>query len=276
MNLLKLPRSFTLVGITPLVLVVCFTGHLSPVGAQPARPVNKTPNSGGVRLTPLLLSQMAKQKPFDFSGDGRPGRRAGGGSRSPCPSVDPPLTALIPATNWGKTVVERPTFWAYVPYSPQAVPVGEFSLQDEKGRDVYRTPLTLPKTPGLVSFSIPPTAAPLEINQWYRWYFKLYCQPQKLSTPVFVQGWVQRVELAPALESQLKATTPQEYTAYATNLIWYDALSRLAEMRFTNPSDAALKQDWAKLLSSRGIGLEHLNQQPLAGNATPYQSLGAD
>jgi hypothetical protein len=182
----------------------------------------------------------------------------------------------MPATNWGKTVAERPTIWAYVPYSPQVVPLGEFSLQDEQGRDVYRTPFTLPKTPGLVRFSIPTTAAPLEINQWYRWYFKLYCEPEKLSTPVFVQGWVQRVELTPALESQLKATTPQEYTAYATNLIWYDALSHLAELRLANPSDAVLAQDWAKLLSSRGIDLKQLNQQPLAGNATPYRPLGAN
>jgi len=182
----------------------------------------------------------------------------------------------MPATNWGKTVAERPTFWAYVPYSPQAVPVGEFSLQDEQGRDVYRTPFTLPKTPGLVSFSIPPTAAPLELNQWYRWYFKLYCEPGKLSTPVFVQGWVQRVALTPDLENQLKATASQEYAVYATHLLWYDALSRLAELRLTSPSDAALEQDWAKLLSSRGIGLEQLNQQPLTGNATPYQPLGAN
>lgn len=275
MTLLKLPHSTTLVGTITLVFV-CFTGDLLPVGAQPTGAVKKTPGSGGMHLSSPLLSQLPNQEPFDFSGDGRPGRRAGGGSRSPCPSVDLPLTALMPATNWGKTVSERPTFWSYVPYSSQAVPVGEFSLQDEQGRDVYRTPFTLPETPGLVSFSIPTTAAPLEINQWYRWYFKLYCEPQKLSTSVFVQGWVQRVALTPALESQLKVTTPQEYTAYATHLIWYDALSRLAELRFTKPSDAALEQNWAKLLSTKGIGLEQLHRQPLAGSATPDQSLMAD
>lgn len=271
MKLPRLPMTFTGAIIWA---VISFTSYPSPVWSQPSRPINDIPSSVRWRWRPP--PQVKRKKP-DFSAEGRPGRRKGGGSRSPClRRMNPPLTALMPETNWGKTVAERPTFLFYVPYSSQEAPLGEFVLQDEKRNVVLRTSFTLPGTPGFVSLNIPPSAAPLEINKWYRWFFKLYCQPQKLSAPVFVQGWVQRSLLTPELESQLKAATPPEYIVYATNLIWYDALARLAELRLTRPSNATLEQDWADLLSLRGVGLEHLNQEPIVGSAILHQRPGAD
>ena len=272
MILLKLPRApITLVSAITLALISC-TNYLLPVGAQSARPVNKTPSSGRVRFTP---PPKPKQKSPDFSGHGRPGRRAGGGSRSPCPAKDPPLTALMPVTNWGKTVASNPTFWFYVPYSPQEVHSGEFVLQESEGNDIYRTPFTLPKTPGFVSFSIPHTQAPLKINKLYRWYFKLYCEPQKSSAPVFVEGWVQRVALTSELESQLQAAKLREYTVYADNGIWYDAVASLAELSRTNPANPRLDQDWADLLSLRGVGLEKIQQEPIIGQVIPFPLVGS-
>lgn len=253
--------------------VVSFTSYPSRVWAQSSRPINKNPGNAKVRSQPPPQPQ---QESPDFSGYGRPGRRAGGGSRSPCPPIEPPLTALMPVTNWGKTVAERPTFWFYVPYSPQAAPAGEFVLQEEGGNDVYRTPFTLPKTPGFVSFSTPSTEAPLEINKSYRWYFKLYCEPQKASAPVFVEGWVQRVALTPELESQLRSAKAREYGVYAANGIWYDAVASLAQLRLINPLNSRLDNDWANLLGSRGVGLERLNQESIVGSAILDQRLSAD
>lgn len=261
MTLMKLLRPPMTLACAITWAVVSFTSYPSQVWAQSSRPINNIPSS--VRLR-LLQPKQAKQEEPDFSGDGRPGRRAGGGSRSPCPSMNTPLTALMPVTNLGKTVAERPTFWFYVPYSRQEASSGEFVLQDEEDKDVYRTPFMLPETPGFVSLSIPPTEAPLEINKSYRWYFKLYCNPQK-SSPVLVEGWVQRVELTPALESQLKAATPPEYIVYATNFIWYDALARLAELRLTKSPNATL-DDWTNLLKWKGVGLEQLNREPMVGS----------
>jgi hypothetical protein len=172
----------------------------------------------------------------------------------------------MPVTNWGKTVASHPTFWFYVPYSPQKVPAGEFVLQEEKGKDVYRIPFTLPKTPGFVSFSTPSTEAPLEVDKSYHWYFKLYCVPQKPSTPIFVEGWVQRVALTSELESQLKAAKQQEYVVYAANGIWYDALAHLAQLRLSNPPNARLDRDWANLLSARGVDLEGLSRESIVGS----------
>lgn len=269
---MKLPRSITLVNAITLTCV-SVTCYLLPAEAQSVETVNKNPSNRQMRL--LAPPQSNHQKSPDFSGDGRPGRRAGGGSRSPCPSIAPPLTALMPATNWGKTVAERPTFWFYVPYSSQQAPAGEFVLQSEQGNDIYRIPFTLPETPGFVNFSTPHSAAPLEINKSYRWYFKLYCEPQKASAPVFVDGWVQRVQLTPTLESQLRSTT-QDYAVYAANGIWYDAIAHLAELRVTNPANARLDQEWASLLGAKGVGLEQFSKVPMVGSAILDQRIGVN
>lgn len=274
---MKLPRPITLVNAM-LLAVVSFTSYLLPIDAQSANQVDK-PSKVRVPLRsrkPLRQQQQVKQQELDFSGYGRPGRRAGGGSRSPCPPIDPPVTALMPATNWGKTVASHPTFWFYVPYSPQEAPAGEFVLQEEKGKDVYRIPFTLPKTPGFVSFSTPSTAAPLEVDKSYHWYFKLYCDAQKSSTPIFVEGWVQRVALTPELESQLKAAKQQEYVVYAANGIWYDALDHLAQMRLTNPANARFAQEWASLLGVKGVGLEQFSKMPMVGSIVPDQRIGVN
>lgn len=261
---MKLSRKQMKLACTITLAVVSCTSYSSLLWAQPAKPTNSIPDSRQVRWR--SPPQPQQQEP-DFSGDGRPGRRAGGGSRSPCPSKDIPLNALIPVTNSGKTVAAHPTFWVYVPYSPQEVNAGEFVLQDENYNDVYRTPVTLPKTPGLVSLNIPPREQPLEINKWYFWSFKIYCQPQKLSAPVFVEGWVQRIAPTPELERQLKATATRDYFVYANNGIWYDAIARLAELRRDRPPNAMRDRDWTQLLSLRGIGLERLNQKPIIGSA---------
>ncbi|MDZ4877323.1 MAG: hypothetical protein CLLPBCKN_006758 [Chroococcidiopsis cubana SAG 39.79] len=236
-----------------------FTSFLSYpklVWAQSDKPTND-----------VSTSERSKQSEPDFSGYGRPGRRTGGGSRSPCPPIDPPLTALIPENNLGKTVAEHPSFLFYTPYSSQQAQSGEFVLQSEQGEDIYRTGITLPQTPGIVSLNIPSTVAPLEINQSYRWYFKVYCESPQTSTPIFVEGWVQRVALTPTLKSQLLAGKAQDYAIYAANGIWYDALAHLAQLRRTNGVNPQLERSWADLLNTKGVGLELLRQQPIVGSA---------
>lgn len=253
MNATKLPR-------LPIVLVsavssIAIITYISPLSAQPSS------GRGGAFSLPL-----SNQASPDFSGDGRPGDRTGGGSRTPCPIINAPFTtALIPASNLGKTVAERPTFWFYVPYPPQTAPAGEFVLQEEDGSEVYRTAFTLPETPGLVSFSTPLVVEPLKINKLYRWYFKLYCEAQKSSTPVFVEGWVQRVERTPALERQLQSAESRKDVVYAANGIWYDALNSLAQLRLNNPSNSILADDWANLLSTKGVGLEQFSRGSIVG-----------
>ena len=65
------------------------------------------------------------------------GRQGGGGKRDRCPTVTNPLMAIAPADVKGnllvgKTISERPVFWFYVPYSPNALRRAEFVIIDEK------------------------------------------------------------------------------------------------------------------------------------------------
>lgn len=252
----KLPELSIAIAIAVTWEFVSYSNYPRLVLAQSDKPTND-----------VSTLERSKQQELDFSGYGRPGRRTGGGSRSLCPSIDPPLTALIPETNLGKTVAERPSFLFYIPYSPQQAPDGEFVLQSEQGDDIYRTDVTLPQTPGIVSISIPSTVKPLEISQSYRWYFKLYCESQQASTPIFVEGWVQRVALTPTLKSQLLAAKARDYAVYAANGIWYDALTHLAQLRHTNRANPQLDLEWIDLLNAKGVGLEQFWQQPIVGSA---------
>lgn len=278
--------------------LVSSTSYITQVHAQPTKLVSPA-DTTQVDLAQFKLPDKASKSRIKRSGPVRfvlpklpdtgipTGRQRGAAARGNCPAVDLPLTALVPAveqklgqeqgkaltmTNvWGLTVAEYPTFWFYVPYSQASAGSGEFVLQDEEDNDVYRTPVTLPGTPGTVSLPLPSTSAPLEIGKRYHWYFKIYCNPQRISNPVnpiFVEGWVQRVTPNPSLTSQLMVATPKQQIAlYATNGIWYEALTSLAELRLVEPNDATLKADWADLL--RSISLGNVASQPIVQCCTP-------
>ncbi|MEH1800298.1 MAG: DUF928 domain-containing protein [Nostoc sp.] len=222
---------------------LCFT----PVQAQPVK-------------SEILASGIfnAPPPPDDINA---PGNRVGGGKRG-CESMDKQLatskkkrlTALVPVYQFpnaelvfGLTTISHPTFWFYVPYDVATVSA-EFVLQNEAGQTIYQSPVSLSGTPGVVSLSLPSTASPLEIGKRYHWYFNTYCNLQQ--PPVFVNGWVKRVEPNPVLKSQLETATPKQRVAlYATNGIWYESLTASAELRRLDPK----RTDWANMLQSVGL-----------------------
>jgi hypothetical protein len=163
------------------------------------------------------------------------------------------------------TVSEYPTFWVYLPDLPTNLRSGEFIFQDEKGKNIYKTPLTLPEKSGVIGITLPqnPQYALKQDNK-YQWYFKVYCgDPENTSDYYYVKAWVQKVALTPNLQSQLKAAKPEEYTAYAVNQIWQDALTNLADMRRTHSGSAVLTQDWIDLL--KAVGLQEFATAPIVG-----------
>ncbi|WP_236147046.1 DUF928 domain-containing protein [Scytonema millei] len=216
----------------------------------------------------LVLSQgdrsvsIFNQQQIDGSSRGRPGRREGTGSRGDCPVANIPLTALVPANNSGLAVEENPTFWFYVPAISQKTVWGEFSLQNEQNQNVDRITFSLPNKSGIINVKSPSTK-PLEIDKTYYWYFKLYCDRQKLSAPVFVYGRVRRVAPSPNLKNSLKAAIAplDRVTLYAQNGIWYSALTELAQLRQTQPQNITLDRHWTDILSD--VGLEKLSKEPI-------------
>ncbi|MBW4510709.1 MAG: DUF928 domain-containing protein [Scytonematopsis contorta HA4267-MV1] len=222
--------------------------------------VNFLPASAQSSKSELSNSQA---KETDGSRRGRPSGRTATGSRGDCLSVNVPLTALIPVSNQGLTVAEHPHFWIFVPYQSNNIASGEFVLQDEQSNDVYRTNFTLPQTPGIVNISLE-KAKPLQVNKKYQWFFKLYCSSEKLSDPLFVKGWIQRIAKNPELERKLAAaTTPEKrFTIYSQNNIWYEAVTELAKQLLKSQNNS-LSSDWNNLL--KHVGLQSLISQPVVG-----------
>lgn len=115
---------------------------------KPKPQYNQTPSNLKPKVTPLKFKLPPK---------GAPGKRADAGSRSGCPVLDKHLVALVPATNIGLTIAERPTFWFYVPYQPSAKSFGKFQLLNEQQKVIYETSTQLIGTPGIIGINLPKT-----------------------------------------------------------------------------------------------------------------------
>ena len=263
-----------------LTIILAFVSF-TPVQAQSTKPINSA-------LRPTLNPSVKSQKPLIFKTPppppnlGAPGQRKAGGSRG-CSDVnlqntqskDKVLTALAPEYSkeqlvTGLTTQKHPTLWFYVPYQSDSA-YAKLVLEDEKGQTIYKTPLT--GTPGIVSVSLPSTSSEVTIGKRYHWYFNIYCK-QDNEFLASVEGDVQLLALNPTIESQLDKATPQQQVAlYATNGIWYEALTTLAHLRRTSPQDANLARDWASLLES--VGLQNLAAEPIVDCCKPQVGITA-
>ncbi|WP_066384227.1 MULTISPECIES: DUF928 domain-containing protein [unclassified Anabaena] len=201
------------------------------------------------------------------------GRVRGGAKRGSCPLVKPELTALVPFTQdaptitnvWGLTTQEHPTLMFYLPYFGNVNYPTEFVLQDQESNSIYQTAIALPAKPGVISVSLPTNISPLAINQRYRWFLTVYCDPEKQSPPIYVEGVIKRVTLNPTTIQKLKTATPlQQVAIYIQNGVWHEAAVTLAQLRQQNPQDTTIQEQWQNLLTS--IGLSDIANAPLLSN----------
>lgn len=257
--------------------------YSEPLLAQPDDTVNQ-------RAEPIRIQFIpANQKEPPINGGGTPPAPEGTGSRGDCiyKEEKPPVSRLVGRTNLDLTVSGHPTFWVYIPYTPEEAPAGEFSLQDEQGiNDIYRTSFQLPETPGIVSIRLPETKPPLEKDKSYRWYFELNCSVSELTnvtTPASVTGIVRRVSASVELEAELNAAkTPLErIAAYARHSAWYDALTELAQLRQNQPQNTEIEINWGNLLSDELTGLDPMIiPAPISGavitNSPPAEKAPSD
>jgi hypothetical protein len=185
------------------------------------------------------------------------GRRRGGGSRGPCKQYET-LTALVPINNtgikdavWGKSASPNPTFWFFVPDKLTTKVLVEFVIQDEADNYVYQKKFHPPETQsGILSLLVQPQEH-LVAGQSYRWTFSIYCDPEKSSASVYVQGSMTQVILNPTLQKELEvAKTPLERAAFfAKNGIWYDTLTTLGEqIQLSKRQDPEITSAWNELL----------------------------
>ncbi|MCW5313198.1 DUF928 domain-containing protein [Nostoc sp. KVJ3] len=202
-----------------------------------------------------------------------PGGRVRGGAKrgkTKCEFTKLNLTALVASTEeanstinvWGKTTLEHPSWFFYVPYTKDFPYPVEFVLQDLDSNEIYKKAIALPEKPGVISVSLPTTSPGLALDKQYRWFFTIYCDRDKNFPPIYVEGVIKRVALNPAAVKELETTELlKRYAIYAQNGIWYEALAILAQLRQKNPQDAALKAEWQNLLGS--VHLDDIAAEPI-------------
>jgi len=207
------------------------------------------------------------------------GRARGGAIRSGCQisqlESDRPLMALIPEGNLGKTAEAHPTFWFYSPFTTSNERLTAlFTLLDENHNPILQNlsiPVTLPESPGLVSFRLPESEAALQAGDRYNWYFTIACElaSGEMQDLTEVHGWVQRVENADELSQQLSTTSNADtYQIAVENDLWYETVTQLSENRTT------YADDWAFFLSLFGLqdvasnSVTELQPIPQASNPT--------
>jgi hypothetical protein len=233
------------------------------------------------------LNRESKFKKPKFPDRGIPtGRRRGGTSRSECNVSDRSLTAIVPGKEVKKvnnssqsssreftpqiifnksesfltrTLEEYPTFWIYVPQLTNFSPQGEFILQNEQDRDIYRSLFNLPRKSGIINIKLPPQPQnSLRIGQKYHWYVKVFCgDQQERARYIFVDAWIQRVAISPKLKQQLDTENVNRnvnrYEILIDNNIWHDAIDSLAKLQQTNLDSKTKKAQWNQLLSELNL-----------------------
>ncbi len=253
------------VSLVIVITLFILTGKFGVIAAQSQDLTDKNTEKKTVTFNPPTVED-----------NGAPaGIREGAGSHGLCKIAErekdiSPLIALMPEVTiktstknkiyvWGETNYAHPTFWFYAAYPVNSKV--EFILQDEAENEIYQTTFPLDKTLGIISLTLPQDKVFLVTGKSYHWYFNIMCEPED-STDDFVEGWVERVELNPALHSQLELARPLEtISIYAENGLWYDTLDSIDRLRQEEPENQAIAAIWSNLLQQ--VGLEEISQEPI-------------
>lgn len=188
-------------------------------------------------------------------------------NNSRCNDYQPPigLTALMPSSNIGITLADYPTFFFYVPDVNLEGVEGEFILRNQDNQEIYKEIVALPGGDSIVRVELAPTPnlPPLEVGKSYYWIFSLLLDKVDRSANTDVAGWIKRVEPNSAIKSQLFAATDKAKPAiYASNGIWYEALTSLANLRCASPHDKTINSNWSSLLQQ--VELPEIAKKPLS------------
>ncbi|MBW4683073.1 MAG: DUF928 domain-containing protein [Microcoleus vaginatus WJT46-NPBG5] len=208
-------------------------------------------------LSGFKVPSLAEASTFKPPSDGAPGRREDAGSRPGCPAPTGSFSALIPATNFGKTATEKPTFWLYTPYPSGSV---ELILEDEISKEqIYKTTFQANNGPGIINYRLPETAPSLEIGKKYRWRFFFFCNAANQADFLSVNGVIVRDTLPSEVQSQLEnATSPLERAdLYGANGFWYEMVNELATLQRTS-NNPEITTAWTNLLQHPTVRLEKM------------------
>ena len=190
-----------------------------------------------------------------------PDQTVGGSSRTNLYGSNPALSsslsmmAVMPESFYGTTLLERPTFMAYLPAS--GVQEAVFSVKDEAGNLVYRAVVPISGDAGIVAISMPAEAPALEVDKNYQWFVALKLDGRLTPNSPFVDGWIRRIEPASALaEPLVEGDVLADAEALAESGVWYDSAALFAQLRIEQPENSEIARHWEEFLNS--VSLDEL------------------
>lgn len=164
------------------------------------------------------------------------------------------LVALHPG-ELVKTVARPPVMLIYLP--PHTAPRAEIVLTRDDGftHVVYRQQFDLPESAGLLRVPFLDDADLVDFipDNPYYWRFTLIYAIRGRGEPEAILGRIQRVAIAPEMQTQLQQASPQERVElYQSLKLPYDAGVELDSLRRANPDDAAVQELWSTWVTTQG------------------------
>lgn len=229
--------------------------------------------------TGLALSEWGLARAVTFvppMEEGAPNQTTGGASRNGGQCLfdlnDPgatklQVTPILPQSNYGMTVSERPTILVYLP--EHNAPEGLLTVRNEDRTLHYRTIVPISKAEGIVALRIPEEAPGLIEGKNYQWYFQLKCKGKRHPSNPIASGWVKRIEQNKVAsrsqsisvgESAIEPSLEKAASLGAAG-VWYDTAAMMLQLRQTLPQDREIADNWAELMNS--VELEAIANAPI-------------
>jgi hypothetical protein len=96
---------------------------------------------------------------------------------------------------------------------------------------------------------------PLKLGKTYYWTVDVYCEASGDQADMAIEGWVERIALAPDVQAELEQapTAVARARLAAENSLWYDATRTLTAQIQIQPQDNQAQQAWQQLLQAVGL-----------------------
>ncbi|MBV6626843.1 MAG: DUF928 domain-containing protein [Rivularia sp. (in: Bacteria)] len=219
-----------------------------------------------ISLIPIWISPAEARIKFKPPVTSAPteGDYAGGASRDKgscaigkASSKNTSVVKLLPKSNIGLTAKQRPSIMVYIPAT--TAQKAFFSVQDENFNHHYQTTLDLPQEAGVMEIKLPASAPALSTGKKYQYSLAIICGEYLEPDDRLISGWIERVDKkGNRLDRKVSVELASELAAEG---MWYDALSTLAELRKSQPSNQYVANSWQQLLNS--VGLNEIAQESI-------------
>lgn len=244
--------------LNPKSLLHLFSVGLLLIGTEPimAQPTTNLNNS---------ITQVSFKPPPD---EGMPDKTASAGSRGRCAQdaiqvstvKQFSLMALVPSSNHGLTVADRPTFFIALPKTSAKQVI--LSIKENGTQHHSQTPLSIKDSPGIMSLQPSENSPPLVVGKKYQWSVVLVCGEKPGPNDPAVASWVSRIEPSQVMPSGLqKENALAQAIWYGERGLWYDTLTALVAARRSQPESQVMSDIWTNFLAS--VGLSDISSEPI-------------